>query len=346
MRQPVSDGQRPWLILALGLVVAAQAVSVSVGQDAAEGDREKVVMERFLALLEKARGRAGIDRVYGYHVERGTLDAFIKTYRGPGRGDPNDGAAWLLLGLLESQRGPGRRGGRRPSARPRRPGPTTRCRLLPGPGAGPGRPARRGGRRRSSGALARKPAAGRPAGDLPGAGPGPSAGPPQRPGAGRLGPAGEALPRRPAGPGADRRGPGRGGGRPRRPCRGTRPWRRPPRPVPPGPVRHRGRRPEGPARPHGRGPGRLRGAARRARARELALSRGPPQDRGRLPPQRRPGRPGRLLREVDQEEPRGRRGDGPARPDAWPRRAGPPRPAPGSRRRSSSPRRAGSCGWP
>ena len=63
-------------------------------------------MERFLSLLEKnpRRGTA-LDRVYGYHVERGTLDAFIKIYQDRVAKNPNDGTGWLILGLLEFQRG-------------------------------------------------------------------------------------------------------------------------------------------------------------------------------------------------------------------------------------------------
>ncbi|HEV3167805.1 MAG TPA: tetratricopeptide repeat protein, partial [Isosphaeraceae bacterium] len=71
-----------------------------------EEERERKVMERFLVLLEKAprRGTA-LDRVYGYHVERGTLDTFVKGYEDRVAKDPKDGAAWLILGLVESQRG-------------------------------------------------------------------------------------------------------------------------------------------------------------------------------------------------------------------------------------------------
>ena len=49
---------------------------------AAEEARELRAHERYLSLLEKnpRRGTA-LDRVYGYHVERGSLDAFIKSYR-------------------------------------------------------------------------------------------------------------------------------------------------------------------------------------------------------------------------------------------------------------------------
>ena len=63
-------------------------------------------MERFLSLLEKnPRRGTPLDRVYGYHVERGSLDAFIKSYRDRLEKNPNDGTAWLILGLLEFQRG-------------------------------------------------------------------------------------------------------------------------------------------------------------------------------------------------------------------------------------------------
>ncbi len=63
-------------------------------------------MERFLSLLEKnPRRGTPLDRVYGFHVERGSLDGFIKTYRDRLDKNPNDGTAWLILGLLEFQRG-------------------------------------------------------------------------------------------------------------------------------------------------------------------------------------------------------------------------------------------------
>jgi tetratricopeptide (TPR) repeat protein len=72
----------------------------------ADDARERQVVERFAALLEKnpRRGTA-LDRVYGYHVERGTLDAFLKTYRERVAADPSDGLAWMLVGLVEAQRG-------------------------------------------------------------------------------------------------------------------------------------------------------------------------------------------------------------------------------------------------
>ncbi len=68
--------------------------------------RERRSMERFLSLVEKnPRRGTPLDRVYGYHVERGSLDEFIKSYRERLDKKPDDGAAWLILGLLEFQRG-------------------------------------------------------------------------------------------------------------------------------------------------------------------------------------------------------------------------------------------------
>ena len=101
-----------WIIATL-VWTASQAPPESRAQklapdspEAVDEARERQVMGRFLGVLEKAprRGTA-LDRVYGYHVERGSLDGFLKTYRDKVAADPNDGASWLLIGLVEAQRG-------------------------------------------------------------------------------------------------------------------------------------------------------------------------------------------------------------------------------------------------
>src|SRR5580692_5532307 len=93
------------LTLGLGHSAWAQRADRAAPDDpaAAEEAREQRAMQRFLSLLEKnpRRGTA-LDRVYGYHVERGTLDALIKNYRDRTANDSHDGAAWLLLGLFEA----------------------------------------------------------------------------------------------------------------------------------------------------------------------------------------------------------------------------------------------------
>lgn len=82
------------------------AATATADPSEAEDQREKLSAERFLSLLEKnpRRGTA-LDRVYGYHVERGSLDAFIKGYEDRVAKDPKDGVGWLVLGLLQSQAG-------------------------------------------------------------------------------------------------------------------------------------------------------------------------------------------------------------------------------------------------
>lgn len=84
----------------------AQSPPTASAAEDAEEARERRNMERFLLLLEKSprRGTA-LDRVYGYHVERGTLDGLIRSYEDRVSKTPTDGVGWLLLGLFESQRG-------------------------------------------------------------------------------------------------------------------------------------------------------------------------------------------------------------------------------------------------
>ena len=70
--------------------------------------KEKAIVDRFVVVLEKnpRRGTA-LDKVYGYHVERGSLDGLVKSYRDKAQtqkgGDA--GSTWLVIGLLESLRG-------------------------------------------------------------------------------------------------------------------------------------------------------------------------------------------------------------------------------------------------
>ncbi|MDA1231415.1 MAG: tetratricopeptide repeat protein, partial [Planctomycetota bacterium] len=64
------------------------------------------VAERFLRVLEKnpRRGTA-LDRVYGHHVEFGSLDKFVSGLKDKTVADAKDGTSWMLIGLFESQRG-------------------------------------------------------------------------------------------------------------------------------------------------------------------------------------------------------------------------------------------------
>ena len=71
-----------------------------------EEARQVQIAERFVSVLEKSprRGTA-LERVYGHHVEFGSLDKFIEDLQTRVKENPADGTGWMLLGLFEAQRG-------------------------------------------------------------------------------------------------------------------------------------------------------------------------------------------------------------------------------------------------
>lgn len=91
--------------LTIGLVCAVIALPQPPNENSDE-EKERLAAERFLVVLEKnpRRGTA-FDRVYGYHVERGTLDELLKKYKERTGKDAKDGLAWMIIGLVEAQRG-------------------------------------------------------------------------------------------------------------------------------------------------------------------------------------------------------------------------------------------------
>jgi tetratricopeptide (TPR) repeat protein len=72
----------------------------------AEEARQQQAVERFISVLE-ARPRFGValDRVYGHFVERGQIEQFTRSYRDRTAANAEDGIAWMVLGMLEFQRG-------------------------------------------------------------------------------------------------------------------------------------------------------------------------------------------------------------------------------------------------
>ena len=90
-----------WLVIGFGSVTVAQDTDV-------EEAKEKSVVDRFAGVLEtNPRRGTALDKVYGYHVERGTLEALVKSYREKAQKltGPASGAMYLVVGLLESLRG-------------------------------------------------------------------------------------------------------------------------------------------------------------------------------------------------------------------------------------------------
>ena len=93
----------PCVLSALSWVLLAPG-STGFAQDADPAERQ--VMERFLSVLEKnPRRGTSFDRVYGFHVEQGSLDSLVQRFHDRTGANPKDGAAWMLLGLVEAQRG-------------------------------------------------------------------------------------------------------------------------------------------------------------------------------------------------------------------------------------------------
>ena len=72
----------------------------------AEEAKSIKIADRFFTILEKSprRGTA-LERVYGHHVEFGTLDEFLQGLRERTDNTPEDGTAWMLLGMFEAHRG-------------------------------------------------------------------------------------------------------------------------------------------------------------------------------------------------------------------------------------------------
>ena len=72
----------------------------------AEEAKDKAVAERFRKVLEgNPRRGTALDKLYGYHVERGTLDKLVAEYAARSAADPKDGTAWMIVGLIQAQRG-------------------------------------------------------------------------------------------------------------------------------------------------------------------------------------------------------------------------------------------------
>ncbi|MCI0361269.1 MAG: tetratricopeptide repeat protein, partial [Planctomycetaceae bacterium] len=103
------------LVLASGCCLAAIAASSAgswaraqdqPGEIDAEIARQQQIVERFLTVLERnpRRGTA-LDKIYGFHVENGSLEKFVSSLRERTTKTPDDGTGWMLLGLVESERG-------------------------------------------------------------------------------------------------------------------------------------------------------------------------------------------------------------------------------------------------
>ncbi len=99
-----------WRGLAVACVTLGLAVSFPLHSQEVDPEeaKEQAIIERFVTVLDKnpRRGTA-LDKIYGYHVERGSLEGVIQTYRAKAakaKGTEAAGA-WMVVGLMESLRG-------------------------------------------------------------------------------------------------------------------------------------------------------------------------------------------------------------------------------------------------
>lgn len=110
MRRFTSTWACAW---AISFLIVLCASAIFHARDARASDevdeelaRQTAIIERFLTVLEKnpRRGTA-LDRVYGFYVENGRINELVAKYTDRAKEDEADGVAWMIVGLVESQRG-------------------------------------------------------------------------------------------------------------------------------------------------------------------------------------------------------------------------------------------------
>jgi tetratricopeptide (TPR) repeat protein len=89
-------------------VVIAGSVATCLAQESTDDAVERQNMERFATILERnpRRGPA-FEKVYGYHLERGSLDTLVTSYQQQAeqRRTLDAAARWMIVGMIEAQRG-------------------------------------------------------------------------------------------------------------------------------------------------------------------------------------------------------------------------------------------------
>ncbi|MBD3672330.1 MAG: DUF1583 domain-containing protein [Planctomycetaceae bacterium] len=99
----------PLLVMAsfcLISVTFATAQTTDLNELSEAEQRQVQIAEKFLSILERnPRPGTALDRIYGHHIEFGTLDQFMDSLRRRVKESPEDGTGWMLLGLFESHRG-------------------------------------------------------------------------------------------------------------------------------------------------------------------------------------------------------------------------------------------------
>ena len=84
---------------------AVQEAPLNKSEESDEDKKERISAERFLDLLKKKpRLGTALDKVYGYHVSRGSLNALTADIEAQAEKEKN-GNLWLVVGMFAMQRG-------------------------------------------------------------------------------------------------------------------------------------------------------------------------------------------------------------------------------------------------
>jgi tetratricopeptide (TPR) repeat protein len=89
-------------------VVITGSAATCLAQESTDDAVERQNIERFATIMERnpRRGPA-FDKVYGYHLERGSLDTLVTSYQQQAeqRETLEAAARWMIVGMIEAQRG-------------------------------------------------------------------------------------------------------------------------------------------------------------------------------------------------------------------------------------------------
>lgn len=92
------------LIVAIATIVLHSSTTTA-DEDQMEANAQRAY-DRYLKLLQRSpKEGVSLDRVYGYHVDRGSLEDFLKTLKETSEAPDANGSSAMLLGLIESRRG-------------------------------------------------------------------------------------------------------------------------------------------------------------------------------------------------------------------------------------------------
>ncbi|WP_254508225.1 DUF1583 domain-containing protein [Anatilimnocola floriformis] len=110
MLSPRFGSQLLFAAASLTFLVASYPHQPVVAQDEAAGEEEfakqQAVIERYLLVLEKnPRKSTALDKIYGFYVESGQLEALVKRFTDRTTKSEQDHNAWMILGLIEAERG-------------------------------------------------------------------------------------------------------------------------------------------------------------------------------------------------------------------------------------------------